>query len=351
MGPEVVRMYLIYDAVEKVFRTLRREGDNWVLVPSGREALGAPVISSMEELRRIGAQLPPGFPIMRGAYRKVGLAVEGRVSEFLPSYMLFERVTDGYPDYAFLEYTPPDRAQWLMAWALAQSYGHAWGLLLEEEELEAALATSATNQEVEVRIYSALRDEVGPLGGIFPRGITRKGEYILPHTTTTGRVYWEVRPGGSLEVAVRRPGHHPVQGGDMPSVVLRTSYNGEDSKWKIITLGHKALPRHVTALLEVARGAGVPMPDELVWQLQGTTLRNEEAQARENLARLVERFGNLIMRHLRHLIANGGVRFGVGGDIHISPFAESDLGRDFVEALEAAYQDTPVIASLLIGER
>ncbi len=302
----------------------------------------------MEELREMGVHLP-GFPRM-GVGRKVGLAVELQPGEFLPSYMLFERVTPGYPDYTFLEYAPPNRDQWLMAWALARAYGHAWGVL-EKQDLEVALAVAETAKELEVRIHSALRGEVGPLGGIFPRGVVRGGRYILPHTTATGRVHWEVHPGGELEVEVRRPGHHPVQGGgDTHSVVIRARY--ARGRWEVITLGYKALPRHITALLEVAQGAGVPLPDELVWQLQGTALHNEETQARENLACLAERFGSLAMRHLRRLVADGEVRFGVGAerDIHIPHAARGDLGRDFVEALEAAYRDTPAIASLLIGK-
>jgi hypothetical protein len=208
-GPEVERMYLIYDTEEGVFRTLRKEVDSWVLAPSGREALWAPVISSMEELREMGICLP-GFPIMRGVYRRIGkglaLEPEGEAGELLPSYMLVERVTDGYPDYVLLEYTRPDPKQWLMAWALAQDYGHGWGLLLAKEELEAALVASSTNQEVEVRIYSALRDEVGPFGGIFPKGTVQAGKYILSHITTTGRVYWEVRPGGGVGGGSPPPG-------------------------------------------------------------------------------------------------------------------------------------------------
>jgi hypothetical protein len=346
-------MYLIYNSEVGSFQTLRKEGDDWVLRPSTREALWAPIINSKEELQETGVRLPPGFPVMEGAYRKVGLAVEPveGAGKFLPSYMFFERVTDGYPHYTFLEHTPPDRAQWLMAWALARAFGHAWGVLLEKEDLEVALAVAETARELEMRIYSALRYEVGPLGGIFPRGVLLAGRYVLPHTTATGRVYWEVRPGGELEVEVSRPGHHPVQGGgDTHSVVIRARY--ARSRWEVITLGYKALPRHITALLEVAQGAGVPLPDELVLEMQGAALRNEEAQARENLACLMERFGNVSMRHLRHLIANGNgaVRFGVEGNIHISPLARGDLGHDFVAALEAAYRDTPAIASLLIGE-
>jgi hypothetical protein len=342
-------MYLIYNSEVGSFQTLRKEGDDWVLRPSTREALWAPIINSKEELQETGVRLPPGFPVMEGAYRKVGLAVEPveGAGKFLPSYMFFERVTDGYPHYTFLEHTPPDRAQWLMAWALARAFGHAWGVLLEKKDLEVALAVAETARELEVRVYSALREEVGPLGGIFPRGVLLAGRYVLPHTTATGRVYWEVRPGGELEVVVSRP-PHPVQGGDAPSVVLRARY--ARGRWEIVTLGHKALPRHVTALIQVAEGASAPMPDELVVQMQGAALRNEEAQARENLARLAERFGNLIMGHLRRLIANGEVSFGLEGDIDISPSAESELGRDFVGALKAAYRDTPVIASLLMGK-
>ncbi len=342
-------MYLIYDSEERAFLTLHKEGDGWALRPSGREALWTPVISSKEEFEAMGGRLPPGFPVMRGTYRRVGLAVEpeGKAGEYLPSYMFFERVTYGYPHYTFLEHTAPDRAQWLRAWALARHFGHAWGALLEKRELEVALAASETNRELEVRIYSALKDEVGPLGGIFPRGVVRGGKYILPHLTGTGRVYWEVRPGGDLEVEVHRPGLHPVQGGaDISLTVLRARY--VRGQWEIVAMGPKALPRHVAALLEVAEGAGVPMPDELVSQLQGTALRNEEAQAKENLSVMRERFGNLAMGHLRNLIVRGEVLF--GAEAHIPLSAAEELGRDLVATLEAAYRDTPAIASLLIGE-
>jgi hypothetical protein len=341
-------MYLVYDAWTKAFQTLQKEGDGWIMRPSGREALWAPVVNSKEELEGMGAHLPPGFPVARGTYRRVGLAVEaeGKAGEYFPGYMFFERVTEGYPHYAFLEYAAPDWAQWMRAWALARSHGHAWGVFLRKEELEAALAVSETSRELEVRIRSALEWEAGPLGGIFPKGVVRGGKYILPHLTTTGRVYWEVHPGGGLEVEVHRPGLHPVQGGVDGSVtVLRARYRGQ---WEIITLGPKALPRHVDALLKVAEGASAPMPDEMVAQLQGATLRNEEAQARVNLSVIRERFGSLAMERLRQLIARGAVLF--EGEAHTPPSATEELGRDIVAALEAAYRDTPLIASLLIGE-
>jgi hypothetical protein len=87
----------------------------------------------------------------------------------------------------------------------------------------------------------------------------------------------------------------------------------------------------------------------MIAQLQGAALSNEAQQAKENLAALTERFGNLSMEHLRRLISNGVVLFEDGG-LHTPPSIKTALGRDFIEALEAAYRDTPIIASLLIGE-
>jgi hypothetical protein len=368
------RMYLIEEvgAISK-FCTLVRENGAWRLQNSQEEATWAPVIRSLEELERItkGGFLYPKYwdvpdkPHYTVEKRPgVVFVQEGESWKALPDYKLFAQ--DAQPAPQELkgrlecvsispELDPPNYSQWFPAYKLAQGYGHEWGNL-SSDKFYSAMEVAKTNIELENRIVMARLEKCGPVGGIFPRGEVKLGafghEYMLSHVTGTGRLSWEVRQRGDIEIEITRPPYHEVHGQmsfSEKNVALWAKYSISGLCWELKDVNANFLPRHAEAFIKAAEATGQGLPAEMRHQLRSQALENEARQVEFSLRTLEERFGQLLMNRLDEAIRNGEARFNPNTrDFEYSESLQQEMGRDFVRTLSAAYRDTPPIAERLL---
>lgn len=361
------RMYLIQDVDSKVplMETLVHENGQWKLQPSRTEATWAPVVRSLEELDRLTEgqfQHPrrwevPDLPHYTVESRPgVVFVQEGDSWKALPDYRLFAKEAepaprDLEPQLEHLgkspEFASPSFGQWYAAHGLARAHHHEWGYLTPDQ-LADALYQSKSNQEAEVRVLSARLQMCGPVGGVFPKGTVENDQYVLSHTTGTGRLSWEVDQEGSLRLEVQRPSYHPVQGwrdhDGKGYAVLQARYDSLTEQWSVEGRGD-ALPRHVAALLEAANATERTIPAEVRAELWARALENEAAHTLRNMEALEKQFGSSNLTHLAEAIQKGEIVLeeqwrGVQYDYNL----EKAMGKELLEGFRDAYWDTPRIA-------
>jgi hypothetical protein len=368
------RMYLIEEVgIPSKLCTLVRENGAWSLRSSQEEATWAPVIRSLEELERVteGRFLylnywdVPDKPHYTLEKRPgVVFVQEGESWKALPDYKLFTK--DAQPAPQELkgrlecvsigpELDPPNYSQWFSAYKLAQGYGHEWGNL-SSDQFYSAMEVSKTNIELENRIVTARLEKCGPVGGIFPQGEVKLGafgrEYMLSHITGTGRLSWEVRQRGDIEIEISRPPYHEVYGQisfSEKNVALWAIYSSSTLSWELKEVNANFLPRHAEAFIKAAEATGQGLPAELRHQLRSQALENEARQVEFIVQALQERFGQLLMNRLDEAIRNGEARFNPDArDFEYSESLQQEMGRDFVRTLSAAYRDVPPVAERLL---
>lgn len=380
------RMYLIENLDSKLpaLQTLVHEGGRWGLRSSGHEATWAPVIRSLEELERITEgrfEHPRGWTVPDEPHYTlesrpgVVFVQEGNSWKALPDYRLFAKDAMPAPrelewQLKYVDQTPefdrPTFRQWNAAYNLARAHEHEW-TNLSQRELYDTLDASPTNREMETRVRSARWELCGPFGGTFPEGRVERGrspvgtgcagapggKYVLSHTTGTGRLTWEVDPEGNLHLEVRRPSHHPGGPEALHSeggyAVLIAEYDSSTRQWKMREVyNDDALPRHVEVLIQAANATERTLPAELREELRARARENEARHTERNLEALERRFGEVVLSYLSEALQRDLVSFDPHSrNFEVSQPMQRALGEDLVEAVRAAYADTPAIAERL----